>query len=271
MKFDIISDIHAYTNNRKNPRFILNAIKMRKNSDSEGLLIAGDTEAPDIIEMLKDEYRSVIFCNGNHDWYDYDITDVQNDYPKFLNRDGTNWIQDEREDSTVIITWNGWYAPGDSFIIHNEKYLSDEIADFHPEYGIKNSDLFAIKDISMRDIGIVQDWLDIYGENPRIKEIVIMTHVPPVFKSYRDNMKGSISSSIFFNERLLEILMVNHEASKKIKKWVSGHDHVMRKGDYFEFDGLEIEFWSNPLGYVSMDYEFQNLALSKEKLFQIDI
>ncbi|MFA5489435.1 MAG: metallophosphoesterase [Candidimonas sp.] len=227
MKFDLISDIHVdvWGGLIKIDDF-LNSLTKK----SDVLIVAGDvsnyvSSSVYFLEKAKQHYKTVIFVEGNHEYYSSIPMDDIVSYLKkssneigFYYMDGTNYVIVE---DVAIVGINMWYdfhyATGCD--ANESKYTWYKSSSDSRRITFKNSPEIMAKSA----IDIIENTIKDLNENPSIRSIVVVTHTSPITEAILvkedDDIWNSINGAYGCKEaqRLFKY--------SKITNWVFGHVH----------------------------------------------
>ena len=248
MKFDLGSDLHWDFNILKNP---LNPI------ESDIFVIAGDiangvTKAQVLLSFASKQYKHVVFVAGNHEFYDgnelkdseFKLKDFSDEKENvhFLTSSNPYW----EHENTIFVGVTGWYN------LKNRQVWYDFSNDSHINYGEgKNPGYMAKKDTE----SLLNALENFVGST---KEIVIVTHMPPMEELTHPKYKGESHNEFYYNPNMQEVIeLLNLQASNFI--WCYGHTHYR-----LDKQINNIRFINNSRGYP------HDLGYDRWQLQQID-
>lgn len=244
MDFDLISDLH------------IDLWPSDKNLNFKGLgtsltcVVAGDVsqslvKSRDFLYQLADNYKQVIFVDGNHEH--------KEDFSKIL--ENCEWLEKELSKkqnitylwdstaifgSTAIVGTNGWWT-----FDHCEPEISrlEQIDSFCSEYNYSEHIAINIWDEAVENGEFLTNIIADFNKTEMIKDIIVITHTLP----RKDlivpvHYMQTVNLTKLYNSQFNQIISSN--LNKKIKTWCFGHYHA--EACDVVIDG--IRYVSNPRG-----------------------
>lgn len=225
MNFDLISDLHIdqWPKDQK--------LSFKGIGTSLTCVVAGDVSQDlhttrDFLFQLADNYKQVIFVDGNHEH--------KHDYSKIL--DNCDWLENQLSKrrnitylwdstcvfgSTAIIGTNGWWT-----FDYLEPVVSrmEQINAFCDFEGYPPSTAIKIWDEAVENSEFLCNVVSDFNKTDIIQEIVLITHTVPRRELIKPLDHCSMYSlSKLYNSHLQEVL--NADVNKKISTWCFGHFH----------------------------------------------
>lgn len=244
MNFDLISDLH------------LDLWPSDKNLNFKGLgtsltcIVAGDVSTSlhttrDFLFQLADNYKQVIFVDGNHEHkFDYSRITENNEWleNELSKKRNITYLWDSTciFESTAILGSNGWWT-----FDYLEPQISklEQIENFCFEENVNQSIALNIWDEAIENTEFLTNVVSDFNKIDKVKDIVIITHTVPLKQLVVPKSYMSISDlSKTCNTSLNEILAA--DKNKKIKVWCFGHDHTNAWDETIN----GIRYVSNPRG-----------------------
>lgn len=194
LQIDYISDLHLdfYIKNSNDiEEFISKNIKPKVNG--ELLILAGDITANlnllvNFLELLKVNYSKIIFCLGNHEYYNK-IENVKN-LIKLYNS-GDIILLDRSSINKGLTNYKGFTIAGDTM------WYKPNILDY-----LIQTDMFFVKS----KINIYhKDSMNFYNKLNNVD--IMVSHVPPI---------KNVNNTCYFNS----------VKDYKGRIWIYGHDHI---------------------------------------------
>lgn len=195
------------------------------------------------IECAK--YKTVLYVLGNHEFYNHDI-DVVCDRLKMmlpenviiLNRDIFNIDEYLFVGATLWTDCNkdDWFT---------KNALKRCMADF---YCVKYKDKTFLPEDSIEFHKRDLDFIKTIVELNRNRNVIVITHHSPSYKSCHEKYKGQLLNGGFHSE--LSDFILNNE---NIKYWIHGHTH-----DPFCYDIGNCKIICNPRGYAGYEKTAKN-------------
>jgi predicted phosphodiesterase len=271
--FDLASDLHIdfYSKFKWSPDI--------KGSNSNTLVIAGDIsnnikETAKFLRDAKKLYENVAFVDGNHDHYNINVLRTEfnsvSENMEYLTKEskkhGWHYLSanDMLVDSTVFIGNSGWYDwnAGDSRFTKQDyynawkNYISDSRVIKFEEGPDELAKKFADE---------LYNKVNLYNDNSKIKDIVIVTHTLPIAEALMikeerstNDVAWNLLNGCFYNSHMKKVYSNNPNG--KIKYWLFGHTHYPK-----DIEENRIKFICNPKGYPteesSIHYSFKNLLI----------
>lgn len=244
MDFDLISDLH------------IDLWPSDQNLNFKGLgtsltcVVAGDisqslVKSRDFLYQLADNYKQVIFVDGNHEH--------KEDFSKIL--ENCEWLEKELSKkqnitylwdstaifgSTAIVGTNGWWT-----FDHCEPEISrlEQIDSFCSEYNYPEHIAINIWDEAVENGEFLTNIITDFNKTEMIKDIIVITHTLP----RKDlivpiHYMQTVDLTKLYNSQFNQIISSN--LNKKIKTWCFGHYHA--EACDVVIDG--IRYVSNPRG-----------------------
>lgn len=244
MDFDLISDLHIdqWPNDQK--------LNFKGLGTSLNCIVAGDVSQSiyttrDFLYQLADNYKQVIFVDGNHE-HKPDYTEITENC-EWLERELSKkknitylWDSTAVFGSTAIVGTNGWWT-----FDYCEPLISrlEQIDIFCAEYDLPEYVAIGIWDEAIENSEFLTNIIHEFNKVEKIKDIVVITHslprkdlvLPAHYMTTSDLAK-------MHNSQFVDVL--NVDINKKIKTWCFGHYHA--EACDVVVDG--IRYVSNPRG-----------------------
>jgi len=196
-------------------------------------------------------YHMVYFIAGNHEHYQGNISDCHFIFTDYLNKLGffnrIRFLEDEcvpLNDDTYLLActlWTNFNKNNPYAHLIAEDTMNDYKLISHGEKKFKTEDAYNIHTRSLQHLSEMYHYHtnDFEKKAPNKKtKIIVMTHMPPSFKSLKDKYVSTIDHA--FSSDLSEFILDRPQ----ITHWVTGHTH--HPCDYKIGD---CNILSNPLGY----------------------
>jgi predicted phosphohydrolase len=198
-----------------------------------------------------------LVLTGNHDvWADDGLSSERlwtEILPEMTRAHGAIWLEGENwiKDGLGVCGTNGWY----------DYSGADPALEYTPEQYYKMIRKVALIDWSWTDIQFAEklgtafsDRLAVLDADPAVREILVVTHVPPfdaaiIRRPWKNiQLRNAYSYNLTLGRRIV--------ASKKVKRVVSGHIHrgvrALVNGAETRFDVIEADYGAP--GYLLIDY-----------------
>lgn len=235
----------------------------------ENIALLGDIGYPNaknyasFIDQCSKLFKKVFVITGNHEYYmckesNCNMTDVDKLVEKICkNYSNVHFLNNsvfELDDSTIILGTTLW-----SFIPTNEQIIVEMALNDYNYIRLNN------KKLRPSDINMIfkcnLDWLKTKLNNYNDKNVIILSHHTPSFKSIAPQFKGHACNCAYANDldKFIEVF-------PNIKFWLFGHTHAS-----IEFKVGSSTCLSNPLGYKRFVNEsgFENESYKKDKFITL--
>lgn len=253
MKIDYISDLHidsyTYDNFMTILEYYNKVFKNKQNSDI--LLVAGDMghnipQVSALFDMLKHDYKNILFCLGNHEyWYYTGRVKYKNWNDKVNELKSTLCGEQVKFMDGNIFDYNGIAIGGSSMWYDFSSAVSRDV----PQEKFNSMCNCYFVDPSKMGFGGMMD-CDAWFNKEKTKAVniindcdVYFSHVGPKEPDNIPDKFDNFTTGFFYFDGKE---MMN---KSKLKTWVYGHTHETISEEYVRDDGEIIKLLCNPVGY----------------------
>lgn len=244
MDFDLISDLHI----DQWPKDKM--INFKGLGTSLTCIVAGDiskelTTTRDFLYQLADNYKQVIFVDGNHEHkIDYSLIPQNCEWldNELTKKSNITFLYDSTciFGSTAIVGSNGWWT-----FDYTEPTVSrlDNINDFCAMENCSHKTAIGIWDEAVENSEFLCNVVSDFNSTDIIKEIVLITHTVP----HKDlispmHYMSNYDLSKTYNSNMKDVL--SFDTNKKISTWCFGHYHTLACDEVIN----GVRYISNPRG-----------------------
>lgn len=222
MKIRLTSDLHInfYKDGlREGFKFALPTLKEDKETT---LVVAGDIsesfDALDFIDILSKRFKNVVFCLGNHDYYDSSIKAMHEKAKKFAERKNNVYFLEKSSVEIDGVTFAGGTLWSD-FALFNTPAISSDLCRYHMndyQYIFKEKELRLMPQDTIDEFNSTIEFLKTLKGTDKL---VVVTHHAPSSKSVKiDMVWNSVSPAYASN-------LDDFIKELKPKYWLHGHLH----------------------------------------------
>lgn len=271
MQLDIVSDLHidywdAKLGTKHAPDRIKHApLNWKDKPKSDILIIAGDIAddlqmSLDYANKLTQYYQHVLFIEGNHEHMKKYPSLYQHDFIGMM----VNFYQNEKliyltnntfiKDNVAFLGCCGWWDFMGEYQDNSKNILSKLLQYFT----LENSEKFVTNVLTRAELEckLLHDKLDQLQQNPKIENIVVITHCLPDQKYCDRNLNQTQ-----YNTQLNALLKKKYS---KLKTWIFGHTH--QQIDIINDDNINLIAHprGRPEDYNRIEYDVKTIRLNKK-------
>ena len=269
MKFSLVSDVHL----EHQPEF-----RLKNVDESDVLILAGDILTAVVLEDKSDDlsrknrnfheffqsvcsqWKHVIYVAGNHENYNFDITQTIDHLKKHLGYltnlhilenefvviddvvfvGSTMWTDMNKEDPQTLLQikgmMNDFYCIKDPAVIHTDDWGQYAAAG---RYDYIRPGIYTPEQ-SVHRFNKAKSYLKQVAENFQNRKVVVVTHHQPSYQSIHEKYRGDKHMNGGYASDLSEFMLDN----PNIKYWCAGHVH-----SNFDYKIGGCNVLVNPKGY----------------------
>lgn len=211
----------------------------------EILLLAGDIlplcllkKQKDFFDFVADNFRATYWIPGNHEYYNYNITTVKNDFCEAVRKNVFLLNNRKIEYKNVELVFSTLWS---RISAYNEWSVEKNMSDFAV---IKNGDRrFNARDMNALHESCLSFLHASFNKKDEHKQTVIVTHHVPTLLHYPEKYKTDSLNEAFASEQHDFIFNSN------VDYWIYGHHHVNTPA----FTIGKTKMLTNQLGYVQLN------------------